>query len=202
MNVRVLSESDAPLATEILCEAFYDYPVMRWVLASAGSDYDRQLARMVGFFVAARVFRREPLLGIEHGQHLGAAAVLSNPHGPPSPPELGIQGEALWSDLGPEARSRYEAYGETCGPLLVTAPHIHLNMIGTLRDARGMGYGRALLEYVHAMSVDDPESTGVSLTTEDPANVPLYEGFGYEITGHGSISTEVQTWVFFRKDVQ
>lgn len=200
MSVRVLAAAEAPSVTAILCEAFHDYPVMRWVLAEAGSDYDRQLARMVGFFVSARVHRREPLLGIDHGDRLGAAAVLSYPNGPPSPPELGVEREAVWADLGDEARSRYEAYGHTCGPLLVTVPHIHLNMIGTLRNARGMGYGRALLEFVHALSAADPTSEGVSLTTEDPGNVPLYESFGYEITGHGQISPEVETWVFFRQD--
>jgi ribosomal protein S18 acetylase RimI-like enzyme len=71
-------------------------------------------------------------------------------------------------------------------------------MIGTLREARGQGYGRILLEYVHAMSERDPDSRGVSLTTEDPANVSLYESFGYEITGHARVSADVETWAFYR----
>lgn len=198
MNVRKLSESEAPSVTEVLCEAFYDYPVMRWVLGLAGSDYDRQLARMVGFFVSARVHRGEPILGIDHDGRLGAAAVLSDPHGPPSPPELGVEREAVWSDLGREARARYEAFGEAYSPLMVARPHIHLNMIGTRRTARGRGYGRALLEYVHAMSESDLMSEGVSLTTEDPGNVPLYRNFGYEITGHVRVSPDIETWAFFR----
>jgi GNAT superfamily N-acetyltransferase len=185
---------------EVLCEAFYDYPVMRWVLAPAGADYDRQLARLIGFFVAARVFRGEPLLGIERDGELGAVAVLSDPNGPASPPELAVEREAVWFDLGPEARARYEAFGEAYALLLVTGPHIHLNMIGTRRGDRGKGYGRLLLEYVHAMSESDPLSRGVSLTTESPSNVPLYEGFGYEITGHARVSAEVETWALFRPD--
>jgi GNAT superfamily N-acetyltransferase len=198
MSVRVLPRGEAPAAVRILCEAFHDYPVMRWVLASVGADYDRRLARMVGFFVAARAFRGESLLGIDHGESLGAVAMLSDPNGPPSPPELGVEREAVWSDLGHEARLRYEAFGEACAPLLVTEPHIHLNMIGTLREARGQGYGRILLEYVHAMSERDPTSRGVSLTTENPENVPLYKAFGYEITGHTRVSSEVETWAFYR----
>ena len=114
MSVRILSETEAPFVTEVLCEAFHDYPVMRWVLAPAGTDYDQRLARMVGFFVAARILRAELLLGIDHGGNLGAVAVLSDPNGPPSPAELGVEREAVWSDLGPEARSRYEAFGEAC----------------------------------------------------------------------------------------
>lgn len=202
MSVRVLSGTEAPSVTEVLCEAFYDYPVMRWVLAPVEADYDQRLARMVGFFVAARVLRGEPLLGIDHGGGLGAVAVLSDPNGPPSPPELGVEREAVWSDLGSEARSRYEAFGELYAPLLVTEPHIHLNMIGTRQEARGKGYGRILLEYVHAMSERDPESRGVSLTTEDPANISLYESFGYQITGYARVSAEVETWAFYRPDRQ
>lgn len=202
MSVRALSAGEARPATEILCEAFYDYPVMRWVLESAGPDYDRWLERMVGFFVTARTFRGEPLLGIDHEGSLGAVAMLSDPTGSPSPPELAVEREAVWSDLGQEARSRYEAFGDTCAPLLVTEPHIHLNMIGTLREARGKGYGRILLEYVHAMSERAPDSRGVSLTTEDPANVPLYESFGYEITGYARVSAEVETWAFYRPNDQ
>lgn len=202
MSVRALSAGEARPATEILCEAFFEYPVMRWVLQSAGADYGRRLARMVGFFVTARTFRGEPLLGIDHEGRLGAVAMLSDPSGPPSPPELGVEREAMWSDLGQEAHARYEAFGEACAPLLVTEPHLHLNMIGTLREARGKGYGRVLLEYVHTMSERDPDSGGVSLTTEDPANVPLYESFGYEITGHATVSAEVQTWAFYRPNSQ
>lgn len=202
MSVRILSGTESPSVTEVLCEAFYDYPVMRWVLAPAEADYDQRLARMVGFFVTARVFRGEPLLGIDHGGSIGAVAVLSDPNGPASPPELGVEREAAWSYLGPEARSRYEAFGEAYAPLLVTEPHIHLNMIGTRQEARGKGYGRVLLEYVHAMSQRVPDSRGVSLTTEDPANVSLYESFGYQISGHARVSAEVETWAFYRPDRQ
>jgi len=200
VNVRVLSASDAPSVTEVLCEAFHDYPVMRWVLEGTGAHYEERLARMVGFFVAARVYRREPLLGIDHGDRLGAVAVLSDPAGPPSPPALGLEREAVWADLGAEARARYEAFGAVYAPLIVTRPHVHLNMIGTRREARGRGYGKALLEFVHAWSAADPTSEGVSLTTEDPGNVPLYESFGYEVTGHARVTPEIETWAFFRKD--
>jgi GNAT superfamily N-acetyltransferase len=198
MDVRVLSGTDASVVTEVLCEAFHDYPVMRWVLAPADTDYEQRLARMIGFFVAARLLRGEPVLGIHHGGSLGAVALLSDPDGPASPPALGIEREAVWSDLGPAARARYEAFGEAFSGLLVTGPHIHLNMIGTRKNARGKGYGRILLEHVHALSERDPYSLGVSLTTEDQGNISLYESFGYEITGHARVCAEIETWAFYR----
>jgi GNAT superfamily N-acetyltransferase len=200
MSVRILSEVDAPVVTEILCEAFYDYPVMGWVLADSGTEYDRLLSRMIGYFVAARVFRGEPLLGVDHDGGLGAAAILSSSDGPPSPPEMAVERDAVWRDLGPQALARYEAFGDAFEKLLVSGSHLHLNMIGTRSECRGMGYGGLIMEYVHSMSEKDPASRGVSLTTEDPSNVLFYERYGYEITGHARVSPEVETWVFFRPD--
>ena len=71
-------------------------------------------------------------------------------------------------------------------------------MIGILRDQAGRGLGRALLDAIHTMSESDPDSTGVSLTTETAANVPLYEHCGYHIVGHEQILDGLETWGLFR----
>ena len=55
-----------------------------------------------------------------------------------------------------------------------------------------------LLECVEEISRDRPDSAGVSLSTEDPRNVPLYEHFGYRITGHARVAPELESWGFFR----
>lgn len=200
MSVRRLSGEEADVATDVLCEAFYDYPVMRWVLQAPPPEYPRRLERLVGFFVAARVLRDEPLLAVDGAEGVEAVAMLSYTDGPPSPPELSGVRSRVWAELGPEARARYEAFGAAFGPLIVPGPHVHLNMIGTRRTARGRGHSRTLLEWVHAHSASRPGSTGVSLTTEDPGNVPLYEHFGYAVRGRARISDDIETWVFFRPD--
>jgi ribosomal protein S18 acetylase RimI-like enzyme len=106
----------------------------------------------------------------------------------------------VWAELGAGARARYETFGATFAPLLPSEPHVHLNMIGTRSAARGRGHARTLLDYVHEHSVAHPRSCGVSLTTEVPANVPLYEHFGYAVTGRARVSDEIETWAFFRPD--
>lgn len=186
--------------TDVLCEAFHDYPVMRWVLEGPKRAYDRRLERLVGYFVDARLMRGEPLLGVDGTSGIEAVAMLSYSDGPPSPPALRAEREAVWAELGAEARARYEAFGATYAPLLHSEPHIHLNMIGTRTEARGKGHARTLLGYVHGHSANDPRSCGVSLTTEVPANVPLYEHFGYTVTGRARITDAIETWVFFRPD--
>jgi ribosomal protein S18 acetylase RimI-like enzyme len=73
-------------------------------------------------------------------------------------------------------------------------------MIGTRRRVRGRGLGGTLLRHVHGLSERDPDSTGVTLTTEDPGNVALYRRFGYRIVGEATVSPTLHTWGFFRPD--
>ena len=71
-------------------------------------------------------------------------------------------------------------------------------MIGVRRAQQRLGLGRELLGAVHRLADDDPQSTGVSLTTERAENVPLYEHFGYKVIGHARVSAGFETWGLFR----
>ena len=195
-----LSGDDATEVTDILCESFFDYPVMRFILGGDAADYRKHLKTLIHFFVMARVLRGEDVIGAGSKGGLAAAALVSRADGRVSPPELCVLREQLWAELGAEARARYEAFGTACAPFQVEAPHVHLNMIGVRRKAQGEGLGRALIEHVHRLSREDPESVGVTLSTEDEANLPLYEHFGYEIVGQAEVAARFTTWSFFRPD--
>jgi len=52
---------------EALCDAFRDYPVMRYVLKDAGDHYLTHLPYLVGYFTASRFARGWPVLGVERG---------------------------------------------------------------------------------------------------------------------------------------
>jgi len=200
MTVLKLGEEQVPEVTRVLCEAFYDYPVMRYVIGGGQDDYERRLNTLVHFFVMGRVLRNEELLGTMEGEDLAATALVSYPGRGKAPLELITLRDKVWDELGPESRSRYEAFSSACDPFEVEVPHIHLNMIGVSRAAQGSGLGRKLIDHVHLMSREDASSQGVTLTTEDPANVPLYEHFGYEVIGHARLSPTFETWGFFRPD--
>lgn len=210
---------DAPRVVDVLVEAFRDYPVMRYVVGPDVRDFDTRLRKAVSFFVTVRVLRREPLFGIEaHGPPavgapgiarrndeaihatLGAAAIVSFPDGPDSPPDVARHREALWADLGADARARYERCGEVWSAFRVEPPHVHLNMIGVRATMQGKGLGRILLEHVQDFSRHRPGSEGVTLTTEDPVNVRLYERVGYEVIGHAKIAPDLETWGMFRRN--
>ena len=91
-------------------------------------------------------------------------------------------------------------YSALWAPFDVEAPNTHLHMIGVRTAHQGNGLGRLLLDRVHEHSRSDPASEGVSLTTEDPRNVPLYLKMGYEVVGHAEVVSGFETWGFFRKD--
>lgn len=198
IEVLRLTTGDAPAVADVLCEAFRDYPVMRYVLGASG-DYEHRLQLLVGYFVDARVYRNEILLGIRKDDLLVGAALVSRPDSE-TPPEMIDAREQLWLGLGSDARRRYETFGGAVGSVDLPEPHIHLNMIGVRESEQGRGLGRVLLEAVHELSVGDPESLGVSLTTEIDANVPLYEYFGYREVGRREVGGAFTTHVFFRTD--
>jgi GNAT superfamily N-acetyltransferase len=193
-----LSEAQVSQAVAVLCDAFQDYPVMRYVIGPVGGNYDRRLHTLINFFVMARVWRGEPILGVSNGSALVATAILTLPGKRQPPAELAQLREAVWRELGQSARMRYETFGEATRKFEISQPHYHLNMIGVRRSYVGQGLARQLLDAVHAMSQNDPVSRGVTLTTEDFRNVSFYERFGYKAVGHALIEARLNTWGFFR----
>ena len=202
MTTEILPREKESVAdvVDVLCDAFADYPVMRYVLGPENGDYETDLRKLIDLFVMARDFREEHLLGIRDGADLAAAAIVSRPDGSPAPAEFLEYRQRVWTELGAEAEARYEAFGQACAPFQPEVPHLHLNMIGVRAGAQGRGLGRELLEHVHQLSVADSESHGVSLTTEVEANIVLYEHFGYRLVGQARVSPELRSWGFWRPD--
>lgn len=179
-----------------MADAFREYPVMQFVVGPGG-DVDRRIRRLVELFVTRRHRRGGPMLGVfdDRGQ-LAGVAVLTLPVEPPPPADLAPWVDAVWADLGSEAFDRYQQYAATW-PVLEPTPHHHLNMIGIRRAHAGQGMARPLLMAVQEMAAADPESSGVSLTTEVARNVTLYEHFGYRVVGHKQVAPTLESWGFF-----
>jgi len=199
MTVAPLSSAQAEEIITVFCDAFHDYPVMRQVLGPGGR-YETRLRTLIGLFVSGRVFRKEPLLGIrdDAGRLIGAAT-MTLPESPDPPAALIAHRDAVWSELGQDARARYEAFTAATQRFAIGARHHHLNMIGVSRSRQREGLARALLGAVHAVTDADPDSAGTSLSTEHPPNVPLYQHFGYRVVGQARVDGDLTTWVLFRE---
>jgi GNAT superfamily N-acetyltransferase len=185
----------------VLCDAFHDYPVMRHVIGPAPEDHAGRLRTLIEYFVARRVLRNEPMIGIDDASELVAVAIMTPPGRREAPPALAEQRERVWSALGDAARERYEHLSKIWQRVAITEPNLHLNLIGVRGKYAGCGLGRRLLDHVHDMSLADPESAGVTLTTENPDNVRFYEHFGYRQVRHELVADGLETWWFFRPDV-
>jgi GNAT superfamily N-acetyltransferase len=201
MKVENLFLENIPEVADVLCEAFYNYPVMKYVLKEK-KDYDDRLRKMVTFFVTARALRNEPLLGIYNSENrLVAAATVTLPGEIPSPPELFELRDKLWEEIGAEEKARYENYGNVAFGLLPKEPHHHLNMIGVRNIYQGKGFARQLINEVEKLVSEHPFSTGVSLNTEVESNVNFYLHLGFELLGKAVVDKEIVTWGFFKAKI-
>lgn len=189
--------------SEVLSEAFADYPVMRWTLGDAPGYADR-LPLLVRMFASGRALRGEPMLGLrgDDGTLLGVALVTPPVSLPPPAAFLALR-EATWAELGADAQTRYDVLVDTWRATAVDGAHHHLNMLGVRRAMRGRGLARHLLEAVLALADEDPASNGVDLTTEDAGNVALYERFGFHVTARAEVDAgSLTTWTLFRLRVR
>jgi len=190
----------APEAVQVLCDSFGNYPVMRYMIGEQGGRYTQFLERLIGIFVSGRVLRGDSIFAIEDAGRAVAIATTTRPGEVVPIPELEAAREALMEELGPDAKARSEALVAVWKRTALDVPQFHVNMLGVLRTHAGRGLGGRLLREVHEISRLDPASTGVSLTTEDPKNVPLYQHCGYEIVSHDRVRDDLETWGFFRRD--
>jgi GNAT superfamily N-acetyltransferase len=188
-------------AADVLCDAFRDYPVMRYVIGDAEPAYVSRLRSLITFFSTARVLNGDPVLGVEAADGtLVGAANISRPSARQPSPQLAARREALWQELGGDALARYESLTAIWQTFAFEPTHYHLNSIGVRRSYQGRGVARLLLDAVHAMSASAPDSCGVSLTTEVAGNVPLYQHVGYIQIGHAVVPGALETWALFRPD--
>lgn len=189
---------------DVFADAFAGYPVMRMTVGDEGDVAARE-RRLVRLFVTRRVARGGPMYGVKQSRQskqsepvsLAGAILLTQPHEPPAHEDVAAISAAAWRELGEEAQLRYETYAAASNFFAGYEPHHHLNMIGVRRAQKGGGLGRILLDAVRALAEADPQSAGVSLTTENPRNVELYRHFGYEVVGEGQFGPGLQTWGMF-----
>lgn len=203
MTVTPLAFDHLVEIVSVLADAFHDYPVMRYVLGpdarDSGAPYPVRLHRLVQLFASGRAYRQDPMLGLrDDGGALIGAAVMTQPKPSPPPPAFVALRESIWAELGAAPRSRYDTYAAAADLFAAVGPHHHLNMIGVRRAYQGLGKGGELLAAVHDLATADPDSAGVSLTTERSQNVVLYERFGYRVVGHVRVAHGFETWGMFR----
>lgn len=180
IDVRPSRKTDVWALSRTLGRAFYEDPVMRWMLPD-----DAQRATGLPRTFAA-ITRRHFLAG-------GGVEVATN--------GSGVGAATLWDPPGRWKQSRLEgllmmpsyllatggrtARGRQVGELMKKQhpeePHWYLAVIGSDPTVRGGGFGRALMQ--SRLDRVDAEHAPAYLESSNPDNIPYYMRFGFEVTG-------------------
>ena len=177
---------------DVLVAAFYDYPVMRFVLRDSGPNYDRHINAMVGFLTDVRFARTSPVLAIRGATAVAAAALVDRPGErelPAPPADL----EDLHRTVGDAAWERMVAFGSATRRMQPQYPHHFVDMIGVRPEHQGEGLARTLLQEIDHIAGSDPRSEAICLTTESENNLTFYQHLGYEIRADAAVD-ELHTW--------
>jgi GNAT superfamily N-acetyltransferase len=179
ITLRDLDRSHKSAALNILCAAFHDYPVMRYLIGEADPEYDGKLRELINLFVEARLARNVPLIGVLDADELLGVAVVSPPKEIAMPLELIEFYAQAKRRLGREAMARLDRYNNACEATDPGYLAHYLGMIGIRPDEQGRGLARQLIDAVKDRVRAHPESTGITLNTECESNLPLYEKLGF-----------------------
>ena len=80
MKVELCTQAQKEETLDVLCDAFHEYPVMRYVLADSGPDSDGDLRALIDLFCQARLTHGLSLYGIRHEGPSVAVSVHQRPH--------------------------------------------------------------------------------------------------------------------------
>lgn len=174
---RVASVEDAALVTKILVGAFYDDPTWSWVFPDA-AQRRAQHAELWRLFVDGAL--RYPWVWLD------SRGVATSVWTPPGGTELPEEQEAsldtmLVRLLGPGAGRALRTFELFDQAHPRNEPHYYLSLLGTDPARRGHGYGLALL--ASNLRLVDQAGAPAYLEASNPANVPLYERYGFRAIG-------------------
>ncbi|WP_233213529.1 GNAT family N-acetyltransferase [Mycobacterium hubeiense] len=180
IGVRRPDKADVRAVAATLGRAFYDDPVMTWMLPNAARRA-KGLPRMF-----AAMTRHHFLAG-------GGAEVAHRSE------QIGAA--ALWDPPGAWKHSRREELRMLPGIMLAMGgrarrsmqvtelmkqhhpeePHWYLAVIGSDPSVRGGGFGQALMH--SRLDRVDAEHAPAYLESSNPDNIPYYNRFGFELSG-------------------
>ena len=179
-QVRPARKDDVRELSRTLARAFYDDPVMIWLLP----DEQPRTGQLYRLFATMTRHHHLARGGVElacDGPRIGAAALWD----PPNEWE-----ETRWAQLAMTptfirvfgARSmRGRAVQELMKREHPEEPHWYLGVIGSDPSVRGKGFGQALMR--SRLDRVDAEHAPAYLESTKPENVPYYQRFGFEVTG-------------------
>jgi predicted GNAT family N-acyltransferase len=179
-QARPARKADVRELAAVMARAFYDDPVMTWVLP----DDETRLARLAGLFTA--ITRHHHLAGggsevACDGPAIGAAALWD-------PPDRWKQTGREQAAMLPQffhlfgfRSARVRHLQEIMKRQHPEEPHWYLAVIGSDPAVRGKGFGQVLMR--SRLDRVDAEHAPAYLESSKHQNIAYYQRFGFEVTG-------------------
>ena len=171
--MRPVEASEVARAWDVLTLAFAADPCTRYIWPKPYAfmaGYPRLLQAIGGpLLERGRVFATEDF---------SAAALWLPPGARPDSEAIDV---LIGETVRPETQAVAEQVGQGMDAHHPKEPHWYLSMIGVDPARQGRGLGSALL--AHTLALIDAEGALAYLESSSPKNTPLYERFGFEVTG-------------------
>ena len=178
-QTRPAGKDDLRDLSHVLARAFYDDPVMMWLLPKQRA----RTAQLRRLFAAMTRHHHLALGGVEvacDGPSIGAAALWD----PPNHWQETRRAMLLMSPTFIRVFGLRSAQGQAVQELMKRAhpeePHWYLAVIGSDPTVRGKGFGQALMR--SRLDRCDAEYCPAYLESTKLENVPYYQRFGFEVT--------------------
>ncbi len=178
-QARPARKSDVRELSWTLARAFYDDPVMTWLLPEERS----RTAHIYRLFATMTRHHHLARGGVEvacDGSGIGAAALWD----PPNLWQETRRGQLAMTPTFIRVFGLRSMRGRAVQELMKRAhpeePHWYLAVIGSDPSVRGQGFGQALMR--SRLDRCDAEYCPAYLESTKPDNVPYYERFGFTVT--------------------
>jgi GNAT superfamily N-acetyltransferase len=180
IDVSPAQKSDVPALSRTLGRAFYEDPIMRWMLPD-DAQRAKGLPRMFSVMTRRHFLAGGGVEVATNGVDIGASTLWD----PPGQWKQSRREELLMMPAFILAfRSRVQAAQELVEVMKAEhpeEPHWYLAVIGSDPTVRGTGFGQALMR--SRLDRCDAEHAPAYLESTKKETVPYYMRFGFEVTG-------------------
>lgn len=191
-----LTANDRSAFVDVIALAFALDPWFM-TLFGAGRDGRRKIRDFLSFLFDLSLWTGADLRGLRLADRLVGAYILERPDARQSGWPR-VVWRALSGRIGLSWRNvpQLLPYMRHTRMALPRGRCNYLTLIGVAEAQRGHGLGRRMLDDILARVDQDATSVGVGLDTENPANVRLYERFGFRVTARAAVSGVDVTCLF------
>lgn len=198
-QARPARKDDIPGLSRTLARAFYDDPVMMWLLPNDKAR-TAQLRRLFATMTRHHHLARGGVEVACDGPGIGAAALWD----PPNQWRDTRRGELMMTPTFIRVFGLRAAQGRAVQELMKRVhpeePHWYLAVIGSDPTVRGKGFGQALMR--SRLDRVDAEHAPAYLESTKRENVPYYQRFGFAVTGEITLPDGGPTmWAMWREPV-